>query len=353
MRGALEHLPVLAIAGYSGAGKTTLIEAVLPKLVAQDLRVAVIKHDVHGLQVDRPGKDSARLFEAGADVYLQGPQEHLVRGHAAPDSSMLAAINRIAMHYDLLLVEGFKSSPLNKIWLLGEGEIEAPSDTTIEHVLGRDMDRPAWLLAHIDAWLPQQWRRTPLYGALLIGGKSQRMGQPKHLLAHGGFTWLEQGLSQLEAVAQRVVIVGAGELPPSLESLRLPDVLEMAGPLAGILAAQRWAPKAGWLVRACDMPQVTHSSLEWLLAQREPGVWGVVPRLGSEGVEPLLAYYDPRARGLFEAIVAEGGRAPRLIAGHDKVVTPRPPAELVTAWTNINCPLELAALTTPTTITAN
>ena len=60
----LEGLPVLGVCGWSGSGKTTLIEAILPAFRAKGLKIAVIKHDVHGLDIDRPGKDSDRLFRA-------------------------------------------------------------------------------------------------------------------------------------------------------------------------------------------------------------------------------------------------------------------------------------------------
>jgi hypothetical protein len=44
----------------------------------------------------------------------------------------------------------------------------------------------------LDHWLQELSRSTPVCGGILIGGRSQRMGRPKHLLRHGGGTWLEQ-----------------------------------------------------------------------------------------------------------------------------------------------------------------
>ncbi|MDP6460361.1 MAG: molybdopterin-guanine dinucleotide biosynthesis protein MobB, partial [Gemmatimonadota bacterium] len=60
--------PVLAVCGWSGSGKTTLLDRVIPEITARGLSVAALKHDAHGLKVDPRGKDSDRLFRAGADV---------------------------------------------------------------------------------------------------------------------------------------------------------------------------------------------------------------------------------------------------------------------------------------------
>ena len=74
---------ILGVCGWSDSGKTALIEAVLLRLCKTGLRIAVVKHDVHGLNIDHPGKDSDRFFQAGADVFLQGPQEEVLRLHGS------------------------------------------------------------------------------------------------------------------------------------------------------------------------------------------------------------------------------------------------------------------------------
>jgi molybdopterin-guanine dinucleotide biosynthesis adapter protein len=63
-------LPVAGFVGASGSGKTTLIARVLPALRAEGLRVAVLKHAHCGFDMDRPGKDSYRVREAGASEVL-------------------------------------------------------------------------------------------------------------------------------------------------------------------------------------------------------------------------------------------------------------------------------------------
>ncbi|NIA21818.1 MAG: NTP transferase domain-containing protein, partial [Anaerolineaceae bacterium] len=65
----------------------------------------------------------------------------------------------------------------------------------------------------------------PVFGAVLIGGRSTRMGRPKHLIRCDGTTWLERTVRLLEQVTAQVVILGAGQVPPGLaQTVRLADV---------------------------------------------------------------------------------------------------------------------------------
>jgi molybdopterin-guanine dinucleotide biosynthesis protein MobB len=132
---------VLGICGHSGSGKTALIEGLLPALKAAGLSVAVVKHDAHRMDVDKPGKDSDRLFRAGADVLVHDAHEGLLRIHAA-DLSLPQAIQRLGGSYDLVLVEGHKGSPSPKVWLLCEDEAAPPAGVQdIVRVLRPDADR--------------------------------------------------------------------------------------------------------------------------------------------------------------------------------------------------------------------
>jgi len=98
------------------------------------------------------------------------------------------------------------------------------------------------------------------------------------------------------------------------------------------------------LLAACDLPFAGSEAVDWLLAERRPGRWAVVPSLHEGMVEPLLALYEPQARPLLEAIAAGDNPAPRLIARHDKVATPSPSEALRRGFFNVNAPADLAAL---------
>src|SRR6185437_7685075 len=115
--------PVFGIAGWSGGGKTTLIEKLLPIFAARGLRVATMKHTHKEFDIDRPGKDSWRHREAGAhEVMVASARRwaimHELRGAAEPTLDQLVA--RMSP-VDLLLVEGWKHHPHPKL------EVHRPS----------------------------------------------------------------------------------------------------------------------------------------------------------------------------------------------------------------------------------
>ncbi len=136
---------VLAIAGWSGAGKTTLIEAVLPRLRAAGLVVSTVKHAHHGAELDRPGKDSWRHRQAGAlEVLVAAPGRWaLLHEEAGAEPDLGALLARLSP-VDLVLVEGFRQYPFPKL------EVHRPA-------LGKPVLWPDWpeiLAVASDAALP-------------------------------------------------------------------------------------------------------------------------------------------------------------------------------------------------------
>ena len=152
----MDDYPVFCISGFSGAGKTTVIVPVVQALCARGLRVGVIKHDVHGLNIDTEGKDTDRFFKAGADVFIRGPEQAFFRAHRRGDMELDALIEKMGPYYDIIIAEGHKSTPLPyKVWLCGNDGAPPPPETTgVQRVLKRDEDRVRIVLEMIDAWLP-------------------------------------------------------------------------------------------------------------------------------------------------------------------------------------------------------
>jgi len=184
-----------------------------------------------------------------------------------------------------------------------------------------------------------------VHAAILIGGKSSRMGSPKSLLEFGRLSLLEKIAAAANEVASDVVLIGDGPAPAALAGKkRLPDVPGVGGPLAGILAAFRWRPGAAWIVLSCDLPFVSGDALRWLLEQRRPDCLGVLPCLDSpETPEPLLAVYSPSARAALEEAALRGERSVRRILSREAILSPRVPEHLRRAWTNVNTPEEWKA----------
>ncbi|KWV59329.1 molybdopterin-guanine dinucleotide biosynthesis protein MobB [Bradyrhizobium macuxiense] len=110
-------MKVIGLAGWSGAGKTTLLSRVIPYLLGRGLRVSVIKHAHHEFDVDVPGKDSWVHRQSGATEVLVSSTRrwalmHELRGASEPRlPELLAKMGRV----DLVVVEGFKREPVNKI----------------------------------------------------------------------------------------------------------------------------------------------------------------------------------------------------------------------------------------------
>ena len=111
-------MKVIGFAGSSGAGKTTLIERLIPALKARGLRVSVMKHAHCGLETDQPGKDTWRHREAGAYEVLAASPERLVlqrsfeRPQERPVHDLIPALHP---GVDWVLVEGWRDSNLLKI----------------------------------------------------------------------------------------------------------------------------------------------------------------------------------------------------------------------------------------------
>lgn len=116
------NTPVIGFAAWSGTGKTTLLEAVVARLRARELNVAVIKHAHHDFDIDHPGKDSHRLRQAGARQVMVASRRRwaLITEHDddRPEPQLAELLPQLAHdHLDLVLVEGFKHEPIPKIEL--------------------------------------------------------------------------------------------------------------------------------------------------------------------------------------------------------------------------------------------
>jgi molybdopterin-guanine dinucleotide biosynthesis protein B len=109
--------PVLGVVGWSGSGKTSLLEALIARLAGQGLRVNVVKHSHHDVELEPPRKDSARLRMAGAaEVMLASPYRVAIlrelRG--AQEPPLAEHLARLAPA-DLTLVEGYKWERMPKL----------------------------------------------------------------------------------------------------------------------------------------------------------------------------------------------------------------------------------------------
>lgn len=142
----------IGFAGWSGAGKTTLIVRLIPELNRRGLSVSTIKHAHHGFDVDHPGKDSYEHRAAGARevVVVSANRLALMRELRGAPEPTLAELMQMLKPVDLVLVEGFKRDPLPKIEVfraaIGKPPLH-PEDRDIVALIG-DSAEPRGRLPH-------------------------------------------------------------------------------------------------------------------------------------------------------------------------------------------------------------
>lgn len=184
-----------------------------------------------------------------------------------------------------------------------------------------------------------------LYGLVLAGGQSRRMGRDKALLLHGGQSQLSFVASLLERVVERVFVSARPDQAGDPERGRfdiIADRYEGIGPVAGILSAMDEFPAADWLVVACDLPNIDLPTLELLLAERSAEQPFTAYTSTRDGLpEPLCALYRSGSGAVIRRYVDDGIHCPRkiLIRSDTKLIAQPNPAAL----DNVNTPDDLEA----------
>lgn len=104
--------PLVSIVGWSGAGKTALVVALVRELNGRGYRVATIKHAAHGFDLDQRGKDSWRHYEAGSDAVLVASKDKLALiKRLSGDAPLEELLALLGDGYDVVLAEGYKELP--------------------------------------------------------------------------------------------------------------------------------------------------------------------------------------------------------------------------------------------------
>src|SRR3989338_727515 len=121
--GNSRRVPFVAIVGRKKIGKTSLIERLLPLLKKGGYRVGVLKYDVGEFQIDYPGKDTYRSYQAGADsVLISSPDKLAFIKGLDSTPTLKRLINKYFPDTDLVLIEGYKGHDCPEIHLLEPSE---------------------------------------------------------------------------------------------------------------------------------------------------------------------------------------------------------------------------------------
>jgi molybdopterin-guanine dinucleotide biosynthesis protein B len=144
-------MKVFGFAGWSGSGKTLLIERLIPLLTGRGLEVSLIKRAHHEFDVDVPGKDSYRHRHAGCrEVLISSPVRwaHMHELRGAPEQSLQQLVDRVSP-CDLLLVEGFKRAAIPKMEIYRRENAKSPLHPHDSRIVAVATD---W---HFETTLPQ------------------------------------------------------------------------------------------------------------------------------------------------------------------------------------------------------
>jgi molybdopterin-guanine dinucleotide biosynthesis protein A len=195
---------------------------------------------------------------------------------------------------------------------------------------------------------------APLYGLVLAGGQSRRMGRDKAVLEYRG---VPQALWTARLLATRCPRVffscrAGQDLGDSREFPRIHDDIPGAGPLGGMITAATCHPHVAWLVAACDLPCLTPTAIDDLLLGRAGDATAY--RGAKDGLpEPLFTIYEPAFAPIWRQAMAQGCRCPRKIlmdqAARVTLLTLRDPRAL----DNANTPQDYERFVSVKTITLN
>lgn len=184
--------------------------------------------------------------------------------------------------------------------------------------------------------------QRPLFGLLLAGGESRRMGRDKATIRREGQTQLSHAMQLLGEITERAFVSARADQDDA-ERRRFQQIVdryEGLGPIAGILSAMDEYPDVDWLVMACDLPNIDAGTLSKLVASRALDKPFTAYISSHDGLpEPLCAVYAAASADILKRFVADGVNCPRkILIRSDTLLLEQPNPR---ALDNINTPDDL------------
>jgi molybdopterin-guanine dinucleotide biosynthesis protein MobB len=310
----LFHPFEFAFCGYSDSGKTTVLLELIKELSKQ-YKIGYVKHNAHGFQIDREGKDTYRAMSQGAYSYLINDYEHFAEVHLEPLDTIRQRTALLGS--DILFIEGYKTSSAPKFIFTGRDknivkELQENRLANIIGLIGMDDRAPEFAEGHpyfhsrditgiknrILEIISEKIKKTKLYGLILTGGMSSRMNREKCLLSYHGVSQVDYCHDLLSRSCEKVFVSSRREQASKGFNSDIPRILDRfldMGPLGGILTAMFEYPRAAWLVLGCDMPFVDNEVLSKLIQERNPLKMATAFVHDEKHYpEPLCTIYEPK-----------------------------------------------------------
>ena len=184
-----------------------------------------------------------------------------------------------------------------------------------------------------------------VYGLVLAGGESRRMGQDKALLKRDGKSQLQHTVGLLDGVCERVFVSARHDQQDDAERSRFARIVDRydgIGPVAGILTGLETHPNVDWLIVACDLPNIDTETLQHLLDHRSATQPFTAFRSSYDDLpEPLCAVYRSGSEAIVRRFIDDGIFCPRKILLRSDTCLLRQPNPA--ALDNINTPDDLEA----------
>lgn len=312
----------ISFCGLSGSGKTTLIEKLARRWHERGHHFAYIKHDAHRFEMDKQGKDTQRIRQAGAACIHITDAQQFAQIESRTHSSLMP--NLSLLNHDFVVIEGYKSLSVPKLVTLDDSlEImQHLGPEQHQHIIafcGSAANTPEEIkknfpktpyfqrdqISDIDRFielhLETKIHSRPLNGLVLCGGKSERMGQDKSFLQYvPGKSQLERTNELLESICDQIFVSARPEQVKANSAYQefplLFDSFLGLGPLSGIFSALKQDPQAAWLVVAIDLPFLSQEGIRNLICYRRGFAHATAFRSTCQTrIEPLCAIYEPKS----------------------------------------------------------
>lgn len=312
--------PIVSFVARSGTGKTTYLEGLIDALGDLGVRVMAVKHDVHGFEVDREGKDTWRFRQAGArQVLIANAHKMALMGSVDGEQPLRTLVARYARDVDLVLTEGYRRSGMPKVLVQRQGAREpmdmataggaeslggeviavasdyevAPGADLPRFALDRPADLAAWL---VDRFVAPGRTVRALTGVVL----ASRLEDARHLDAL---------VARLDPLCEGGVLVvrppGVDLPPPSAPCRIVDDLLPQHAALGGLFTGLALAETPHVLLVGCDQPAL-HPGLVAFLRDHPARAADVLLPERDGRPEPLPAVYGSRCLGAIKSALLSG-----------------------------------------------